>query len=228
MSARSENYSDLKVYISSHKSKCVKCGDDLGWGAWTVPLSERRVLCLECSELDQLEFLPAGDAALSRRVKKYSTLWAVVLKKNRSRRRVERQGLLVERTALELAESECLADADLRSRRKSRDAERREEYDQQYMRRFAVRIRGLYPACPVARETQIAKHACLRSSRRVGRTAAAKSLSADIIQLAVIAHIRHKETDYDNLLVKLGDRQKARDTVEEKVLATLEIWAAKD
>ena len=53
--------------------------------------------CLRCLGLDDLEFLPAGDALLSRRVKAKSTRCAVVVRFSRSRRRYERQGLLVER-----------------------------------------------------------------------------------------------------------------------------------
>jgi hypothetical protein len=56
--------------------------------------------CLVCVGLNDLEFLPAGDALLSRRVKAKSTRWAVVVRFSRSRRRYERQGLLVEPLAL--------------------------------------------------------------------------------------------------------------------------------
>jgi hypothetical protein len=56
--------------------------------------------CLGCVGLNDLEFLPAGDALLSRRVKAKSTRWAVVVRFSRSRRRYERQGLLVEPLAL--------------------------------------------------------------------------------------------------------------------------------
>jgi hypothetical protein len=56
--------------------------------------------CLGCVGLGNLEFLPAGDALLSRRVKAKSTRCAVVVRFSRSRRRYERQGLLVEPLAL--------------------------------------------------------------------------------------------------------------------------------
>lgn len=56
--------------------------------------------CLGCVGLDDLEFLPAGDALLSRRVKAKSTRCAVVVRFSRSRGRYERQGLLVEPPAL--------------------------------------------------------------------------------------------------------------------------------
>src|SRR5688572_19987511 len=95
--------------------------------------------------------------------KKILGISAVVLKWSRSRKRYERQGLLVETSAIEKAEAECLQDADIRERRRQREAERRE-------------VIG-----------------------RVGRSAAAKSLDENAINLAVQAHIRHTETNYDEL-----------------------------
>jgi hypothetical protein len=56
--------------------------------------------CLRCLGLDDLEFLPAGDARLTRRVKANSIRYAVVVRFSRTRRRYERQGLLVEPQAL--------------------------------------------------------------------------------------------------------------------------------
>ncbi len=53
-------------------------------------------VCLRCIGLDDLAFLPAGDALLTRRVKAKSTRYAVVVRFSRTRRRYERQGLLVE------------------------------------------------------------------------------------------------------------------------------------
>ena len=52
--------------------------------------------CLCCVGLDDLEFLPAGDAQLTRRVRSKSTRYAVVVRFSPNRRRYERQGLLVE------------------------------------------------------------------------------------------------------------------------------------
>jgi hypothetical protein len=50
--------------------------------------------------VDDFAFLPAGDALLTRRVKAKSTRHAVVVRFSKSRRRYERQGLLVEPQAL--------------------------------------------------------------------------------------------------------------------------------
>lgn len=56
--------------------------------------------CLRCAGLDDLEFLPAGDALLTRRAKANSSRYAVVVRFSRTRRRYERRGLLVEPRAL--------------------------------------------------------------------------------------------------------------------------------
>jgi hypothetical protein len=62
--------------------------------------------CLSCVGLASLEFLPAGDAALSRCAKAKSAVYAVVVRFSRSRKRYERQGLLVPPEALRNAEQE--------------------------------------------------------------------------------------------------------------------------
>lgn len=56
--------------------------------------------CLRCAGLDDLEFLPRGNALLTRRVNAKSARSAVVVRFSRSRGRYERQGLLVEPRAL--------------------------------------------------------------------------------------------------------------------------------
>jgi hypothetical protein len=85
------------------------CAECAGTGAILI-MEDRGPLCLMCAELDHLVFQPRGDAALTRRARMASTLPAVVVRFSRSRRRYERQGVLVEVQALERAEEECLAD----------------------------------------------------------------------------------------------------------------------
>jgi hypothetical protein len=96
---RDEN--EIKVFISHRNSKCGECGEELGTKAWITLEENKGALCLACADLDELVFLPSGDAALTRRSKKYSNLSAVVLKFSKARGRYERQGLLVEERALE-------------------------------------------------------------------------------------------------------------------------------
>jgi hypothetical protein len=117
---------DLKVFISTgdRDSSCCECGEALGRGAWITLVEGKGALCLACADLDHLIFLPSGNTALTRRARKRSILSAVVLKWSRARKRYERQGLLVEEQAMERAEAECLADGEVRARRREREAER--------------------------------------------------------------------------------------------------------
>ena len=216
--------SDLKVFISTSDSFCDECREDLGRRAWITLTQDKGALCLACAELDHLVFLPAGDAALTRRARKHSILVAVVLKWSRARKRYERQGLLVEEQALEEAELECLADSEARARRREREAERRAELDSEYVEHFALRVRELFPRCPMGREVAIAEHACLKYSGRIGRLAAARDFTEKAVRLAVIAHVRHVETRYDELMVRGYDRWSARAQVQEDVDRILSEW----
>ena len=196
----------------------------MGRKAWIQLTADKKAFCLSCADLDHLIFLPRGDTALTRRARSYSTLSAVVLKWSQSRKRYERQGLLIEEPALRQAEQECLADSDVRERRRLREAERRLEMDQEYLVRFAARLREIFPHCPKGREAEIAEHACRKYSGRVGRSASAKTLDENAVRLAVIAHIRHRETDYDSLLSRGFDRADARGMVKGKIDEILKKW----
>jgi Uncharacterized conserved protein len=215
---------EIKVFISHRESKCDECGEELGRQAWITLEENKGALCLACADLDELVFLPTGDAALTRRSKKNSTISAVVLKFSGARRRYERQGLLVEENALEQAEAECLSDSEVGERRNERARERRAEFDEEYVREFAKRIIQLFPKCPEGREKTIAEHDCLKYSGRVGRSAAAKSFADEAVTLAVAAHVRHRETNYDGLLAKGWARSDARSEVRNRVDAVLEKW----
>ena len=109
--------------------------------------------------MDHLVFLPAGNAALSRRAKQESGLSAVVVQYNRRRKVYQRQGLLVEEAALAAAEERCLADEEVRLRRRDRDRERRADQDVEFQARMAAEIARLFPGCPAARAEEIAAHA---------------------------------------------------------------------
>jgi hypothetical protein len=219
---------DLRVFVSNRESRCDDCGEDLGRRAMIVLAGDRGALCLSCADLDHLTFLPPGDAALTRRARKYSTLAAVVLKWSRARKRYERQGLLVEEEALQRAEDECLNDAEARARRREREAERRAGLDAAFVAQFAARIRQRYPGCPADRAARIASHACKKYSGRVGRSAAAKRLDEEAVRLAVVAHVRHDETRYDELLARGVERWDARDRVREHVDRVLSRWCKGD
>lgn len=218
---------ELKVFITAGESTCGECGSVLGRHAWISLAGERGALCLACADLDHLVFLPAGDVALTRRARKHSALAAVVLKWSRARKRYERQGLLVEEGALARAEVECLGDADARARAREREAAHRAEIDREYVERFAQAVRDLFPSCPPATELAIARHACLKYSGRVGRSAAAKALDEQAVLLAVAAHVRHVETGYDALLVAGHERHDARSRMRPLVDQVLQAWRSR-
>jgi len=182
--------------------------------------------CMSCADLDHLVFLPAGDAALSRRAKKASTLSAVVVKFSRSRGRYEQQGILVEPQALELAEQQCLGDEDARRRRRERDRLRRDAEDVVFQARMAAEIVRLFPGCPQRRAKRIALHAGERGSGRVGRSAAGRALDDNAITLAVVASVRHEDTGYDRLLMAGVPRIEARERVQSAVDKVLDLWRA--
>ncbi|MBV9286373.1 MAG: hypothetical protein JO288_00880, partial [Hyphomicrobiales bacterium] len=75
---------------------CHRCG---GRGDFLM-MENAGPSCLHCVGLDDLEFLPAGEALLTRRAKARSARHAVVVRFSKSRGRYERQGLLVEPQAL--------------------------------------------------------------------------------------------------------------------------------
>lgn len=181
-------------------------------------------LCLPCADLDHLVFLPAGDATLTRRAKKASTLSAVVVRFSRTRKRYERRGLLVEQPALEAAEQSCLADEEVRARRRERDAERRPLLDEQFVDRLHAEILRRYPGCPAARSRSIAAWTGVRGSGRVGRSAAGRALDAHAVDLAVAASVRHQDTPYDTLLMRGVPRADAREQVRADVQAVLDRW----
>jgi hypothetical protein len=174
--------------------------------------------------MGHLVFLPAGNAALSRRAKKASRLSAVVVRFSRARKRYERQGILVEEQALEEAEAQCLADEDARARRRERDRQRRADQDVVFEARLAEAVRQLFPGCPADRAEAIARHAGMRGSGRVGRSAAGRALDERVVTLAVVASVRHQDTEYDDLLMAGVPREEARARVGADIDRVLAAW----
>ena len=130
----------ILVFLIRRDTVCAECGRELYRSSMITLEKERGALCLECADLDHLEFLPSGDAALTRRSIKYSRLKAVVVQFSRARRRYERQGVLIESEALERAEAECLEDAARRERQRERRRLRDADTDQRYLAGFAEHI----------------------------------------------------------------------------------------
>jgi hypothetical protein len=85
-------------------------------------------------------------------------------------------------------------------------------------------ILKLYPRCPPKEARTIAEHTARRGSGRVGRTSAGRSLEEAALTAAVIAHVRHRHTRYDQLLMRGYSRTDARDSIREDLDRVLESW----
>jgi hypothetical protein len=98
---------DLVVISPLREWTCSQCGKT---GDFML-METAGPRCRACANLDHLVFLPAGDAALSRRARMASRLSAIVVRFSRARKRYERQGVLVEQEALQRAEGQHMGAA---------------------------------------------------------------------------------------------------------------------
>jgi hypothetical protein len=190
---------DLVVVQPVKEWTCGQCG---GTGGLLI-MEGDGPLCLTCAEMDHLVFLPSGNATLSRRARKASRLSAVVVRWSRTRKRYERQGLLVEEAALEQAEAACQVDDDVA-----------------FSKRMTAEIERLFPGCPPERALAIARQA----GRRAGGKGAATMLDDEVVVLAVLASVRHEDTPYDELLMAGVPREEARERVRARVERVMTRW----
>jgi len=211
------------VFLNRRDSACSECGADLPSGSF-LSLEAEQALCLACAGMPHLEFLPRGDTALTRRAAKYSELHAVVVEFSRSRGRYERQGILVTEAALRQAEQECVADAPERARQRVKAAAVREKEDAVTVEQMIAKIQALFPGCPPSEARHIAAHTAVRGSGRVGRSAAGRKLDSEALTLAVQAAVRHRHTNYDELLIQGVDRASARAAVRDQIDQILDAW----
>lgn len=221
LTAKQNKPPDLVVVRPLKAFTCVGCGCT---DADLLMMEEAGPVCLTCADFDHLVFLPSGDAALTRRARKASQLSAVVVRFSRSRKRYERQGLLVEQAAVEQAEQQCLSDEEARARRRERDRERREVADESFQQELAGEIGRLFPGCPPRRAAAISQHTGTRGSGRVGRSAAGRALDPDAVTRAVVASVRHEDTTYDELLMAGVPREQAREQIRAAIDRVLDRW----
>jgi hypothetical protein len=214
---------DRIVFVLRRETECGRCRSELDKGDF-ICLTGNEAVCLKCAGLAHLEYLPGGDAAVTRRATKHSTMHVVVMKKSPARKRSERQGILAEAEAIRRAEAESAADAEKRAGQQKKAAERRDKEDRAYVAAFAKAIVRQFPGCPREDAQEMAGHACRKHSGRVGRSAAAKQFDPAAVRLAVIAYVRHKYTKYDRLLARCHDRQEARSEVRGMIEEILARW----
>ena len=142
--------SELLAIVSSKAWACATCSAQFVRGDF-LTMDDAGPLCLDCADFGHLEFLPRGDAALTRRARRASRLSAVVVQWSRARQRYERQGVFAEAAAIAESEKQCLADSDLRERRRQRDAERRVIEDEEFVGELAAGVQAQFPGCPAER-----------------------------------------------------------------------------
>lgn len=206
-----------------NESKCSRCATAMPAGS-LLYLAGQEALCMPCAGFGDLEFLPSGDTALTRRATKHSSRTLVVVEWSKPGKRYERRGTLVEPAAVVKARVECEADAVKREAKQQKAAVKRAVEDKEYLAEFTAALKRDFPGCPAAEAAEIAGHACEKYSGRVGRSAAAKELDPEMIRLAVIAHIRHVHTGYDAFFEVNVRKQDARRMVQAKIQRVLSSW----
>lgn len=213
----------ILVFPSQGEGDCAHCAAPLCQSAF-VTFKNNAIACVKCGGLENLEFLPSGNTALTRRATALSEVKYVVLKFSRARKRYERQGILARPEILDQASRECEADDAARAAKRQASSARRDKQDAAHLAAFAARIRELYPSTPPGVEHEIAAHACRKHSGRIGRAAFAKELAPESIHLAVRAHIRHHHTPYDRLMSSGADRADALLLVTARIEETIQRW----
>ena len=213
----------ILVFPSQGEGDCAHCAAPLYQSAF-VTFKNDTIACVKCGGLENLEFLPSGNTALTRRANALSAVKYVVLQFSRARKRYERQGILARPEILDQARRECATDEATREAKRQASSARRDKQDATHLAAFAARIREFYPSAPVGVEHEIATHACRKHSHRVGRAAFAKELDPESIHLAVRAHIRHHHTSYDRLMSSGADRPDARLLVAARIEETTRRW----
>jgi len=154
---------------------------------------------------DDWEFLPAGDAFVTRRVKAAGVFWVAWRPRGRNRQHRRRLGLWAPKETITAAEVEAIATVEQRSKRREQGARSREKQEATYRVEFADTVRRFLAFAPVHADLadEIAAGAAVRAaevgSGRVGRT---RALSLDErAGLAARALIRHRYTSYEDDLL---------------------------
>jgi len=204
---------------------CAKCGQAIADGQFIALGGGQPARCMACEGLGGLVFLPSGDPALTRRAASFSARHAVVVEFVRRRKRSERRGTLVEAAAIVRAEESCAADREKRAAKAVKRRAKDEVKEGEYLEEFRAKIFELFPSCPAEAAAEIARHACEKHSGRVGRSAAAKELDPEKVELAVRAHIRHVHTEYDALLAEGLVPRDARPLIRERLEEVAREWS---
>jgi hypothetical protein len=152
------------------------------------------------------EFLPSGDAFVTRRVKAAGVYWKLWRPRGRNRPHRRLLGLLAPAAVIEAAQAEAASSEAARSGRRAQGAayrDRKEDTYRQELTEAIIDYLGFAPehgdlAQAIAAEA--AQRAAEVGSGRVGRT---RTIEIDQrAALAARALIRHRYTDYEDRLVQ--------------------------
>ncbi len=92
------------VFVISKDGECSKCKAEIPRKGFLYKDKDQG-LCMNCSGFGDFVFLHSGNAKLTLRAKKNSPDYAIVIKFSKSRKRYERQGILVTEAAFKMAEA---------------------------------------------------------------------------------------------------------------------------
>jgi len=151
---------------------------------------------------DDWEFLPSGDAFVTRRVKAAGTFWVAWRPRGRNRPHRRRLGLWAPKETIDAAVAEAAATEEERSKRQEQSARSRAKQEAAYRDELEDSIRRFLTFAPQHGDLadEIAREAATRAaevgSGRVGRT---RMISVDErAALAARALIRHRYTSYED------------------------------
>jgi hypothetical protein len=89
---------------------------------------------------------------------------------------------------------------------------------------FACAVRERFPGCPLGEELRVARFACRPRTSRVGTVSTWAGYQDEAVELSVVAHLRHRFTDYESCLTAGQCRDEARASVRADVSRLLREW----
>jgi hypothetical protein len=100
-----------------------------------------------------------------------------------------------------------------------------EQRDATLVRQAAIELDKQFPKISSGEKEMVLKHGFRKLSGRVGRTGTIPM--AKKVLFAVIAHIRHEHTDYDQMMDKGINREDARRRIAKDMQGVLRLWGAR-
>ena len=161
-----------------------------------------------------------GDAFITRRVKSCDE--TVYLRMEKSRGYSSIIGILAPTTVVESAQLEAKRTEETRRRAREKATRRRRRKDRKVLNDVVNQMMRDFPGMPYLEAEEIAQHAFAVGSGRVGRSSFIDL--EDKIDMAVIAHIRHVHSRYEELLDEGWYREDARAEAGKEISIVYELW----